>query len=93
MQIEQLLVSVPQSDPRTVRSPMKPPGLQGRLGIISGFDDNLESTTTMETLAKLDWGDKIFVTMSIQGHDSESGMLSFKLTPTVIFTGHWISEF
>ena len=47
----------------------------------------------METLAKLDSGDKIFVTMSVQGDNTESGMLSWKLTPAVIFTGQWISEF
>ena len=47
----------------------------------------------METLAKLGAGDKIFVTMSIQGDNTDAGMLSWKLTPAVIFTGQWISEF
>ena len=68
-------------------------GLQGGFDVISGFDDNLVSTTTMETLAKLGAGDKIFVTMSIQGDNTDAGMLSWKLTPAVIFTGQWISEF
>ena len=60
---------------------------------ISGFDDTLVSTTTMETMTKLHSGDEIFVTMSIQGTSNDSGMLSFKLTPAIIFTGQWISEF
>ena len=60
---------------------------------VSGFDDNLVSTTTMETMTKLHTGDEIFVTMSIQGNSNDSGMLSFKLTPAIIFTGQWISEF